>query len=83
MSPVYFSATSYHTSVKTGDVLGAGTDASVYVKIFGEKGDTGTLWLKSADNTKNKFEKGRTDLFKLEATDIGKVTMHSQHNFKC
>ena len=60
-------------SVKTGDVFGAGTDANVYLKIFGAKGDTGTLQLKSADNTKNKFERNRTDMFKLEATDIGKV----------
>ena len=68
-----FVATSYHVSVKTGDVRSAGTDANVYLKIFGEKGDTSTLHLKSADNNKNKFERGRTDLFKLEATDIGKV----------
>ena len=60
-------------SVKTGDVFGGGTDANVSVKLFGAKGDTGTLSLKSSDNTKNKFERGRTDLFKLEATDIGKV----------
>ena len=72
---VFSLATSYHTSVKTGDIMGAGTDANVFIKIFGEKGDTGTLALKSADNTKNKFERGRTDLFKLEATDIGKVCL--------
>ncbi len=71
---VCLSATSYHTSVKTGDVRGAGTDASVYIKIFGEKGDTGTLWLKSSETTKNKFERARTDVFKLEAHDIGKVS---------
>ncbi len=59
--------------MKTGDCWGAGTDANVYIKIFGANGDTGVLWLKSADNTKNKFERARTDLFKLEATDIGKV----------
>lgn len=66
-------ATSYHVSVKTGDVRLAGTDANVFIKIFGSSGDTGKLQLKSADNNKNKFERGRLDLFKLEATDIGKV----------
>src|SRR2546430_2652466 len=35
-------ATSYHVSVKTGSERGAGTDANVFLKIFGEKGDTGT-----------------------------------------
>ncbi|CAH1787210.1 unnamed protein product [Owenia fusiformis] len=67
------STTSYHVSVKTGDIRSGGTDANVYVKIFGKNGDTGILYLKSSDNTKNKFERGRTDLFKLEATDIGKI----------
>lgn len=60
-------------SVKTGDVRGAGTDANVFVQIYGEKGDTGKLQLRSAENTKNKFERGRTDQFVLEAVDIGKV----------
>ena len=57
--------------------MGAGTDANVHLKIFGSKGDTGTLTLKSADNTKNKFERGRTDLFKPEASDIGKVSFRN------
>lgn len=60
-------------SVKTGDVRGAGTDANVFVQIFGAEGDTGKLQLRSAENTKNKFERGRTDQFVLEAVDIGKV----------
>lgn len=60
-------------SVKTGDVRGAGTDANVFVQIYGDKGDTGKLQLRSAENTKNKFERGRTDQFVLEAVDIGKV----------
>ena len=59
--------------MKTGDVRGAGTDANVNIQIFGKDGDTGLLHLKSSDNTGNKFERARTDLFKLEATDIGKV----------
>lgn len=67
-------ATSYHVHVKTGDVRSAGTDANVFLKIFGDKGDTGNLQLRASDN-KNKFERGRTDIFKLEATDIGKVRL--------
>ena len=68
-----FLATSYLVSVKTGDVRGAGTDANVFVQIYGDKGDIGKLQLRSAENTKNKFERGRTDQFVLEAVDIGKV----------
>ena len=59
--------------VKTGDVRNAGTDANVFLKIFGSKGDTDSIKLRSSDTSFNKFEKGRTDLFKLETTDIGKV----------
>jgi len=59
--------------VKTGKDKRAGTDANVFVKIFGSKGDTGTMKLMSSENSKNKFEAGRIDQFKLESTDIGKV----------
>ncbi len=32
---------SYRVSVFTGEVSGAGTDANVFVNIFGEEGETG------------------------------------------
>jgi len=74
-SAPFILATSYHVSVRTGDMIGAGTDANVYVILYGDQGDTGKLNLKQAINTKNKFERGRTDQFKLEAVDIGKVSL--------
>jgi hypothetical protein len=73
MGSQYLDTTSYHVKVKTGDVRNAGTDARVHLKIFGAKGDTGDKHLKHSDNTSNKFERGREDLFKIEADDIGKV----------
>lgn len=60
-------------SVKTGNEIGAGTDANVFLKMFGTLGDTGTLQLHQSEKAVNKFERGKTDLFKLEAQDIGKV----------
>ena len=69
-----FSATTYHVHVKTGDVRSAGTDANVFLKIFGSKGDTDSLKLRSSESSSNKFERGRTDVFKLETMDIGKVS---------
>lgn len=66
--------TTYNVTVKTGDVRNAGTDANVHLKIFGEAGDTGELALRSSENAKDKFERGRADLFKVEAVDIGKIT---------
>ena len=71
--------TSYQVSVKTGEHKGAGTNANVFIKIFGSEGDTDSLDLVSDDNTKEMFEAGRTDLFKLESTDIGKVITFDCH----
>lgn len=52
--------TTYQVTVKTGDVRYAGTDANVYVKIFGEKGATTKLTL---DDSKNNFERAMMDDF--------------------
>nr|XP_020009381.1 lipoxygenase homology domain-containing protein 1-like [Castor canadensis] len=54
--------TSYTVTVKTSNILGAGTDANVYIIIFGENGDSGTLALKQSANW-NKFERNNTDTF--------------------
>ena len=72
---LFYVATSYKVTVRTGDVRGAGTDANVYVQLFGKEGDTGRLPLRQSENTKNKFEKGRADMFNVEAVDIGKVSI--------
>jgi molybdopterin biosynthesis enzyme len=65
--------TTYNVRIKTGDILKAGTDADVHLKIFGEKGDTDQIQLMTADNTTNKFERGRIDKFTYEFDDLGKV----------
>lgn len=49
----------YKVSVRTGDMFGAGTDASVFLTIFGDLGDTGERKLAKSDNNKNKFERGQ------------------------
>ncbi|PAA79474.1 hypothetical protein BOX15_Mlig008366g2 [Macrostomum lignano] len=63
----------YNVSVKTGDVSGAGTDANVFLNIFGDKGETGERQLKASEAAFNKFERNRTDLFRIESPDIGKL----------
>lgn len=45
-------------SVRTGDMHGAGTDANVFLTIFGDLGDTGERKLAKSENSKNKFERG-------------------------
>lgn len=43
--------------------MGAGTDANVFMIIFGEHGDSGELALKNSETYKDKFERNHTDVF--------------------
>eukprot|EP01118_Nematostelium_gracile_P009375 TRINITY_DN3151_c0_g1_i3.p1 TRINITY_DN3151_c0_g1~~TRINITY_DN3151_c0_g1_i3.p1 ORF type:complete len:513 (-),score=190.16 TRINITY_DN3151_c0_g1_i3:51-1589(-) len=60
----------YVVTVRTGDIRGAGTDAKVFINIFGSNGDTGRRTL---DNSSHNFAKGRTDIFTVDAVDIGEI----------
>merc|ERR1712063_72207 len=62
---------SYKIEVKTGDRRGAGTNANVSICITGENGDTGDVTL---DNSSNNFERGATDVFGIQAVDLGALT---------
>ena len=46
----------YKVTVYTGDKRGAGTDADVFVTLFGEGGDSGERKL---DTKRNNFERGQ------------------------
>ncbi|MDF0665813.1 MAG: PLAT/LH2 domain-containing protein [Nitrospira sp.] len=52
--------TPYEIRVVTGQLEGAGTDATVYIILFGEYGNSGQFEL---DNPSNNFERGKTDTF--------------------
>ena len=43
--------------------MGAGTDANVFIIIFGENGDSGELALKNSETYKDKFERNHIDVF--------------------
>ncbi|KAM6931491.1 lipoxygenase homology domain-containing protein 1 [Xenentodon cancila] len=65
---------SYHVAVKTGNIPGGSSDANVFVKLYGEKGDTSkTMLVVSANNLGNYFESGRVDIFTVETFDIGQI----------
>lgn len=49
--------------MKTSNVPGAGTDANVYVILFGSNGDTGELHLKKSETNKSPFENDQLDVF--------------------
>ncbi|XP_030006124.1 lipoxygenase homology domain-containing protein 1 [Sphaeramia orbicularis] len=63
----------YKVSVITGDVYGAGTDANVFLTIYGDLGDTGERKLSKSETNSNKFERGSVDKFTIEAVDLGQV----------
>eukprot|EP00118_Oscarella_pearsei_P018809 m.194954 g.194954 ORF g.194954 m.194954 type:complete len:1783 (+) comp39514_c0_seq3:1043-6391(+) len=61
----------YGVLVFTGDVRFAGTDADVYMTIFGTRGDSGERQLRSSSRLKNKFERNDVDVFSVEVADLG------------
>ncbi len=70
MGSVSAQLTQYHVTVNTGTVRGAGTDANVYIVLYGDE-DTGKVFLKHSKTNNNKFENGQKDEFTVDAVDIG------------
>ncbi|MFE1764236.1 PLAT/LH2 domain-containing protein [Streptomyces angustmyceticus] len=60
----------YRVAVYTGNKAGAGTDANVYITIYGTRGSAGPIRL---DNSANNFESGKTDRFTLGLRDLGRL----------
>lgn len=54
-----FADKKYTVEVYTGDMRGGGTDANVFITIFGDQGDSGERPLVKSETHKNKFEKGQ------------------------
>lgn len=61
--------------MKTSDLSGAGTDANVFLTLFGANGDSGELELKKSETNRNKFERNKTDVFTLsDLLSLGELT---------
>ena len=60
----------YQVDVTTGNRRGAGTDANVFIFIYGDKGDSGERFL---DGSGNDFERGETNSFGVECVDLGEI----------
>ena len=77
----------YKVHVFTGDKWRGGTDANVYLCIYGEKGDTGKRQLKQSSTNRNKFERNQEDIFDIECADLGRLNKiligHDNANFGC
>ncbi|XP_002119368.4 polyunsaturated fatty acid 5-lipoxygenase [Ciona intestinalis] len=64
--------TLYTIEAKTASEFRVGkTDATVSIKLIGEKGHRSTGWLVLDNFWRNDFEFGRTDTFNVKAVDIG------------
>lgn len=61
----------YEIIVITGDEKGAGTDANVFLTIYGTNGDSGCRQLRQ--KFRNLFEREQTDRFLLEMLDMGEL----------
>ncbi|CAF1384950.1 unnamed protein product [Adineta steineri] len=72
----------YEVTVKTGDKRGAGTDANIYLSIYGDKGKIERNQLKEPmEHTVNKFEADATNRFKINGADLGKIQRaHIEHD---
>lgn len=66
----------YEIILITGDEKGAGTDANVFITIYGSNGDSGRRSLRQ--KFRNLFERGQTDRFLLELLDSVPAGRH-QH----
>jgi hypothetical protein len=64
-------AHNYVIRVFTGDVRYAGTDANVYIVLFGSKSDSGKLPLADSATNRNKFERAQMDEFQAACLGLG------------
>jgi hypothetical protein len=59
----------YQVAIKTGDREKAGTDAEVFIQLFGANGSTPEIKLDHPNF--NDFEKGHVDVFEITGKDVG------------
>lgn len=69
------SATTYKISVYTADVPEADTKANVFIKLFGEHGNSEQLALRQSETKRKKFLPGQVDVFTFrEQPWLGKLS---------
>lgn len=67
----------YEVMVYTGKKRGAGTDANVFITVFGERGDTGSRQLRSSKTNRNKFENGKASGYTHDAAKTSNSDIQS------
>jgi len=66
----YLPMITYTINVTTGNCRGAGTDANIFIIIYGDLGSSPKQIL---DGPLSAFERGCTDSFRITCVDIGKI----------
>lgn len=61
----------YRITIYTGNADYAGTNANVFITIYGDVTNSGE---KHLDNDDDNFEQGKTDIFTLELPQLGNLT---------
>ncbi|MDJ0597945.1 MAG: PLAT/LH2 domain-containing protein [Crocosphaera sp.] len=61
----------YKIVVYTGDIRNAGTNANVYITLYGTRGQSNEY---SLDNRENNYQRGDTDEFTLRMANLGDIT---------
>lgn len=64
----------YEITVVTGDVMFAGTNAKVFIQMYGENGKSEVIILKSRSNN---FERNTVEIFKVSELDF--MSWHLQN----
>eukprot|EP00959_Pyramimonas_sp_CCMP1952_P019547 412834-Pyramimonas_sp.AAC.1 len=73
---IYDKVCDYVVRVHTSDRRGAGTDANVFLAVYGKDAEGNALALPEwrLDNAKNNFERGMVDEFGFQCPDVGALT---------
>lgn len=75
---VYFAVINYEVTVVTGDVTFAGTNAKVFIQIYGDNGKTEVITLQSRSNN---FERDTTEIFKV--SQLGLYVFNAKVHLTC
>jgi hypothetical protein len=69
------SETEYTINVQTGSEMGAGTDANVFISLYGDQNKIVRHKLQKLASGEDPFERNKRDEFILENLDIGRVCL--------
>ena len=72
MQEMFVSVVQHELEIVTGDVTEAGSDMDVTFTVFGAKGSSSPI---KVEKSGDRFERGRSDLIKIEMEDIAPLKM--------